>query len=49
MFTKLAQLNVDHFNNHPKVHLTITVVYALGAAVVIDKMTKKLGGADTAP
>jgi hypothetical protein len=43
-FTKLAQANVDHFNNHPASHNTIIAVYAVVAAVAINKLALRLSG-----
>lgn len=45
-FTKIAQKNVDHYNNHPTQHMAIAVVYGVVALVVIHKMCKRIAGVD---
>jgi|tagenome__1003787_1003787.scaffolds.fasta_scaffold6532395_1 hypothetical protein len=43
LFTKLAQANVDHYNNHTTRHTVITAVYGAVALVAVGAMSKKLG------
>lgn len=45
-FTKLAQKNVDHYNNHTAEHNAITVVYAVAAVVMYHKIMKRIAGVD---
>jgi hypothetical protein len=40
--THLAQMNVDHYNNHPKQHATITVGLAVVAVVAVNKLIKRI-------
>lgn len=41
-FEKIANANVDHYNNHKTAHNTITAVYAIAAVAVINSMAKRL-------
>ena len=41
-FSKLAQANVDHYNNHTGSHNAITVAYGIVAVVAISAMSKKI-------
>ena len=41
-FNRLAQANVDHFNNHTRRHVAITIVYGVTAGVVVNNMLKKM-------
>lgn len=43
-FEKLAQANVDHFNNNPKAHAATTAAYGVVAVVAIGVMAKRLAG-----
>jgi hypothetical protein len=49
MFTKLAQLNLNHYDNHPGRHKVLLLGYAVMLIVVVPKMLKKIAGADTTP
>lgn len=35
LFTKLAKLNMDHYNNHPVSHLSILAAYTAVVGVAI--------------
>lgn len=45
-FSKLAQANVNHYNNHPAAHLAIIAVYAAVVLVGAKLWTKRLQKAD---
>ena len=41
-FTKLAQANVDHFNEHPVGHTTTAVFLLVGAVIGIKLVAKRI-------
>lgn len=41
-FSKLAQANLDHYDNHQGRHLAITATYAVLATVGATKLAKKI-------
>lgn len=43
-FTRLAQANVDHYNNHPIRHNLITTVLGVAGFVATVKISQRLGG-----
>lgn len=45
-FTKLAQSNVDHYNNHPTSHTVIAVVGLVVAYVGITKLAQRMAKND---
>ena len=49
MFAKLAQKNVDLYDNHPVAHYALRMTYCGVAYVTLTKMLKKIAGADTKP
>lgn len=49
MFTKLVELNNKHFNDHPVVHIGVTMAYGMAAGLVLKVVLPKIAGADTGP
>lgn len=47
-FEKLAQANVDHYDNHPVTHTAIAVVSLVGAVVLTRKLAKRISREDPA-
>lgn len=41
-FTKIAEANLAHYNNHPAAHLAITIAYGAAASCAVVKMAKSL-------
>lgn len=46
MFTRIAQANLDHYNDHPTAHNILTGVLALGAVAVIVVLPRKIAQHD---
>lgn len=42
MIARLSQANVDHFNNHPKTHIAIVVVYTVVAVYTVNNLTDRI-------
>jgi hypothetical protein len=42
MFTKLAQINVDHYNNHPTKHAALTAGMFVAVVVGANKIVKRI-------
>lgn len=41
-FNAFAQMNVDHYNNHPAKHTALTAALALGAAIVAPRIARRI-------
>jgi hypothetical protein len=48
-FTKLAQKNLDHYNEHRAAHNAITLAYGAAVLVGVPKLIKRICNVDDRP